>query len=191
MAAIETVRSRPPDALRAPDRLVTADPVALLRARLAFPREVFDVLVEPLMPGLTEILSSAPHDAAGTNHRVADPLGRSMRFALRSLALRRDRILPLNALPKRVGELTHRWTYAVLVAALLRDGHAPGSDAPSRQYDGFVPKLGRVWLREDPEVSLVRTDVLAGRAGADNPIAAILGKAAPGPKRSSRRLCFG
>jgi len=52
MAAIETVRSRPLDALRAPGRPVTADPVALLQARLAFPREVFDVLVEPMILGL-------------------------------------------------------------------------------------------------------------------------------------------
>ena len=56
MAAIETVRSRPPDALRAPGRPVTADPVALLRAllgrRLVVP-EVYDVMerVQAIMVG--------------------------------------------------------------------------------------------------------------------------------------------
>jgi hypothetical protein len=180
MASSETAGSRLSDAPRASGRPITADQVALLRSRLAFPREVFDDLVEPLILGFAEGMSSARRDDAGTNHRGVDPLGRSMQSALRALALRRDRILPPNALPERVGDLAHPWTYAVLLAALLRDGQAPGSDAPARQYDGVVPELGRIWLGEDPEVSLALTDVLAGRAGADNPIAALLGEVVSG-----------
>jgi hypothetical protein len=105
MAAIETVRSRPPDALRAPGRPVTADPVALLQARLAFPREVFDVLVEPTIRGLAGCVPSARDGDAAAD---TQPLGRSPRLALRALAIRRDRILPPNAPPERVGELAHR-----------------------------------------------------------------------------------
>ena len=123
MAAIETVRSRPPDAPRAPGRPVTADPVALLRARLAFPREVFDVLVEPVIRGLAGCVPSSRYGDAAAD---TQPLGRSVRLALRALAIRRDRILPPNAPPERVGELAHRWTYAVLLAAMLRKAAAPG-----------------------------------------------------------------
>jgi hypothetical protein len=58
MAAIQTVRSRPPDALRAPGRPVTADPVAL---RLA-------------LRGFTMVSASIPWSA----HRLY--LGRGFRW---------------------------------------------------------------------------------------------------------------
>ena len=174
MAAIETVRSRPPDGLRAPGRPVTADPVALLRARLAFPREVFDVLVEPVIRGLAGCVPSARDGDAEAD---TQPLGRSVRLALRALAIRRDRILPPNAPPERVGELAHRWSYAVLVAALLRKGEAPGAGTPAGRYECVVPDLGRVWIRQDREASAALAEVLSDRCGRDNPILAILKEA--------------
>ena len=177
MAAIETVRSRPPDALRAPGRPVTADPVAPLRARLAFPREVFDVLVEPLIQGLAgQVQSARCGDAAADTQ----PLGRSLRLALRALALRRDRILPPNAPPERVGELAHRWSYAVLVAALLRRVEATGAETPTSRYECVVPELGRVWIGQDREASAALAEVLSDRCGQDNPILAILTEALSG-----------
>jgi len=45
IAAVETARSRLPDALQARGRPVAADPFTLLRARHSFPSEVFDDLV--------------------------------------------------------------------------------------------------------------------------------------------------
>jgi hypothetical protein len=177
MAAIETVRSRPPDALRAPGRPVTADSVALLRARLAFPREVFDVLVEPMILGLAGRVPSARD---GDTAADTQPLGRSLRLALRALALRRDRILPPNAPPERVGELAHRWTYAVLLAALLRKGEAPGAESPAGRYECIVPELGRVWIGQDREASAALAAVLSDRCGRDNPILAILTEALSG-----------
>ena len=177
MAAIETVRSRPPDALREPGQPVTADPVALLRARLAFPREVFAVLVEPMIRGLAGCVPSARDgDAAGDTQ----PLGRSLRLALRALAIRRDRILPPNAPPERVGELAHRWSYAVLLAALLRKGEAPGPGTPASRYECIVPELGRVWIGQDREASAALAAVLSDRCGQDNPILAILTEALSG-----------
>ena len=177
MAAIETVRSRPPDAPRAPGRPVTADPVALLRARLAFPREVFDVLVEPLIRGLAGCVPSARDGDAAAD---TQPLGRSVRVALRALAIRRDRILPPNAPPERVGELAHRWTYAVLLAAMLRRAAAPGSGSPDSRYECIVPELGRVWIGKDREASAALAEVLSDRCGQDNPILAILKEALSG-----------
>jgi hypothetical protein len=177
MAAIETVRSRPPDAPRAPGRPVTADPVALLRARLAFPREVFDVLVEPLIRGLAGCVPSSRYGDAAAD---TQPLGRSVRLALRVLAVRRDRILPPNAPPERVGELAHRWTYAVLLAAMLREAAAPGSGSPDSRYECIVPELGRVWIGQDREASAALAEVLSDRCGQDNPILAILKEALSG-----------
>jgi hypothetical protein len=182
MAAIETVRSRPPDALRAPGRPVTADPVALLRARLAFPREVFDVLVEPVIRGLA---GCVPSDRDGDAAADAQPLGRSLRLALRALAIRRDRILPPNAPPERVGELAHRWTYAVLLAAMLRKAAAPGSGAPDSRYECIVPELGRIWIGQDREASAALAEVLSDRCGQDNPILVILTEALPGRSDAS------
>jgi hypothetical protein len=177
MATIETVRSRPPDALRAPGRPVMADPVALLRARLGFPCEVFDVLVEPVIRGLAGCMPSARdgHAAADTQ-----PLGRSVRLALRALAVRRDRILPPNAPPERVGELAHRWSYAVLVAALLRRVEATGAGTPASRYECVVPELGRVWIGQDREASAALAEVLSDRCGQDNHILAILTEALSG-----------
>ena len=177
MAAIETVRSRPPDALRAPRRPVMADPVGLLRARLAFPREVFDVLVEPVIRGLAGcVLSACSCDAAADTQL----LGRSLRLVLRALAIRRDRILPPNAPPERVGELAHRWTYAVLLAAMLRKGEATGSGDPDSRYECIVPEIGRFWIGQDREASAALAEVLSDRCGQDNPILAILAEALSG-----------
>ena len=177
MAAIETVRSRPPDALRAPGRPVTADPVALLRALLAFPHEVFDALVEPVIRRLVECVPSTRDGDAAAD---TQPLGRSLRLALRALALRRDRILPPNAPPERVGELAHRWSYAVLVAALLRRVEATGAETPASRYECVVPELGRVWIGQDREASAALAEVLSDRCGQDNPILAILTEALSG-----------
>ena len=177
MAAIETLHSRPPDALRAPGLLVTADPVALLRARLAFPREVFDVLVEPMILGLAGRVPSARDGDAAAD---TQPLGRSLRLALRALALRRDRILPPNAPPERVGELAHRWSYAVLVAALLRNGEDAVAGTPASRYERIVPELGRVWIGQDREASAALAEVLSDRCGQDSPILAILMEAISG-----------
>ncbi len=177
MAAIETVRSRPLVGLRAPGRPVTADPVALLRARLAFPSEVFEVLVEPVIRGLAGCVPSARDGDAAAD---TQPLGRSVRLALRALAVRRDRILPPNAPPERVGELAHRWSYAVLVATLLRKGEASGSGTPASRYECVVPELGRFWMSQDREASAALAEVLSDRCGQDNPILAILTEALSG-----------
>lgn len=177
MAAIATVRSRPPDAPRVPGRPVAADPVALLRARLAFPREVFDVLVEPVICGLAGCMPSARDGDAAAD---TQPVGHSVRLALRALAVRRDRILPPNTPPERVGEVAHRWSYAVLVAALLRRVEATGAGTPASRYECVVPELGRVWIGQDREAGAALAEVLSDQCGQHNPILAILTEALSG-----------
>ena len=154
-------------------RAVPSD-VALLQTRIAFPVEVFAVLVDPLIDGL-----GAPGwRVAGADVPVLPK--QSVRRVLRALAVRRDRILPPNAPPERVGDLAHRWTYAVFVAAMLRPERGTGPDASAKLFELVVPEVGRRWLDEDPAVSAALAEVLAGWACPDNPIEAILEEATSG-----------
>jgi hypothetical protein len=156
-----------------------APDVALLRIRLAFPREAYAPLVEPLL-AFAECPTACVRTEATADVAVDISFRQSVRFSLRAIAIRHDRILQPAAPPERVGDLAHRWTYAVLVAALLRHAPAPSSDSFVQLFDLVVPEFGRLWLSEDPLVSAALADVLAGCSDADNPIEAILHDAALG-----------
>jgi hypothetical protein len=156
-----------------------APDVALLRIRLAFPREAYAPLVEPLL-AFAECPTACARTEATADVSVDISFRRSVGSALRAIAIRREHILPLSAPPERIGDLEHRWTYAVLVAALLRHAYTPGSDASVQLFEQVVPELGRRWLGEDPLVSAALSDVLAGRPRDDNSIEAILRGAASG-----------
>jgi hypothetical protein len=155
---------------------VIAPDVERLRIRIAFPREAYAPLVEPLLAFVACLTAGARTEATGAD-AVEISFRRSVGLALRAIAIRRERILSLSAPPERFGDLEHRWTYAVLVAALIRHAHTPGSDASVQLFDQIVPELGRRWLYEDPLVSAALSDVLAGRSRAGNPIEAILREA--------------
>jgi hypothetical protein len=148
--------------------------VALLRIRLGFPEEIFNVICEPLLqdvPAAGSVELARRFDAVRL---------RTVRLAVRALALRSDRILPPNVAPERVGDLAHRWTYAVFVAAMLRLQRGASSDASARLFDVVIPEVGRRWLGENPAVGAALAQVLAGRACSENPIEAILAEAAIG-----------
>jgi hypothetical protein len=153
--------------------------ITLLRMRLAFPREIYAPLVEPLL-AFAACLRACAHIEATVDGAVDISYRRSVRLALRAVAVRHERILPPAAPPERVGDLAHRWTYAVLVAALLRHARSPGSNASVQPFNLLVPETGRQWLSEDPLVSEALSDVLTGRFRDDNPIEAILRAAASG-----------
>ncbi len=154
--------------VRAP---AVASELALIRTRLGFPDEIFAVACEPM---LQDVPAAGSVELARRVHIVRL---RSVRFALRALAVRRDRILPPNVPPERVGDLAHRWTYAVFVAAMLQPERGAGPHASASLFDLEVPEVGRRWLGEDPAVSAALAEVLAGGAHSDNPIEAILAEA--------------
>jgi len=150
-------------------RVPDVDPEAgLLWTRLSFPDEIFAVIVKPLLMSL--------HAQGGDAlpGRFGPRLLRCVGFALRVLAVRRDRVLPPNAPPEMLGDLAQRWTYAVFVAAMLRPERGADSEASGRLFDVVVPEVGRRWICEDPVVSVALAEVLAGRSCSDNPIEAIL-----------------
>lgn len=149
-----------------------------LRIRLGLPDESHRALVDPLIHGFAEALPLAPSGSDAPQDDFGEQLKRALLFGLRALSVRHDRILPPNASPEELGDLTHRWTYAVFVAALLRGATEPGSAPSDRLFDRVVPDLARRWLAEDPRLQAALADALRGKAGRDNPIAEILRLAA-------------
>jgi hypothetical protein len=142
------------------------------------PDESHRALVDPLIRGLAEALPLAPSGSDAPQVDFGEQLQRALLFGLRALAVRHDRILPPNAPPEALGDLAHRWTYAVFVAALLRGAMEPGAAHAALLFDRVVPDLARRWLAEDPRLQAALADALRGKAGRDNPIAEILRLAA-------------
>jgi hypothetical protein len=103
------------------DRTGLAHLIVLLRIKMGFPAEVFDLAARPLINGYAEFVQLLP--VAGSR-RYGEPGGqlhRALATALRALDHRRGQILPRGAPPEIIGAQAHRWTYAVFAAALLRD----------------------------------------------------------------------
>jgi hypothetical protein len=125
-------------------------------------------------------LPLAPSGSDAPQVDFGEQLQRALLFGLRALAVRHDRILPPNAPPEALGDLAHRWTYAVFVAALLWGATEPGSPPSDRLFDRVVPDLARRWLAEDPRLQVALADALREKADRDNPIAEILRLAAGG-----------
>jgi len=105
------------------DRLMLGNAIGVLRIKLAFPAEVFALAARPLINGYTEFVQMLPVRGLGSGRfgRPGGQLQRGLTTALRALERRRGQILPRGAAPEIIGAQAHRWTYAVFVAALLRD----------------------------------------------------------------------
>lgn len=99
----------------------TAALVDNLRIRLGLPPDVYGRAVQPVIEAYAEFVQLLP-DAESPKHSESGGLFREA-IERTSLALdyRRGQILPPNAAPEAIGEQSHRWTYAVFVAALLHD----------------------------------------------------------------------
>lgn len=95
--------------------------IPLLRVRLGFPREVFALAAWPLIAGYAEFVQLLPVAGSKWYGSLGGQLYRGLATGLRALEFRRGQILPRGAAPEIIGEHTHRWTYAVFAAALLRD----------------------------------------------------------------------
>ena len=109
------------DAQSLMDRLGLGNAIRCLRIKLAFPAEVFALAAEPLIEGHAEFVQMLPGPGSGQLGLAGGQLQRALATALRSLDRRRGQILPRGAAPEVIGAQAHRWTYAVFVAALLRD----------------------------------------------------------------------
>ena len=164
------------------ERSGVANLMVLVRVRMGFPPETFALAAQPLIERYAEYvqLESVPGSL-----RYGGPGGRlhrALAIALRALDHRRGQILPRNAPPETLGALAHRWTYAVLAAALLRDvGSEPSADA-ARRFEGWVPGLIQRWLSEDAALVAELRAVLTGAADPSSAIAELVERAATGAR---------
>lgn len=145
--------------------------VNLLRVRMGFPREVFHRVVLPVVMGLRE---------AGA---VADGvLARRLAVAARALELRRGLVLPRGMPPELVGGLAHRWTWAVVMAALadafVIEGE-PSEPSGTRwtSLEQVAPPEAMDWLREDADVAEALRACLADAGDRTGTLAGILQRA--------------
>jgi hypothetical protein len=139
--------------------------MTLIRIRMGFPVETFALAVQPLVEGL----ESAVGDLCAA---------RSAELAIRALDIRRDRILPPHAPPEVVCALAPRWTYAVVVASLLRGLRDDGQEDAWGLFETTVPLEVRSWLEQDGQVWDAFGRCFAGSAGSANPINQIVEAAA-------------
>lgn len=148
--------------------------VNLLRVRMGFPREVFDRVVLPVIEGLRE-----SREAGEVADRV---LVRRLAVAARALELRRGLVLPRGMPPELVGGLAHRWTWAVVMAALSdafvmeRDAAGAGGTRWTR-LDQVAPVEAMAWLREDADVTEALRAFLADEGDRTGTLAGIVRRA--------------
>jgi len=102
-------------------QLELGNAIRVLRIKLAFPPEVFALAAQPLIYGVAEFVQMLPVSRSARFGRPGGQLHRALAGAIRALDRRRGQILPRGAAPEVIGAQAHRWTYAVFVAALLRD----------------------------------------------------------------------
>jgi len=103
------------------DGLGFGNAIPALRIKLAFPSEVFALAARPLIDVHAEFVQMLPGWQSSRFGRSGGQLHRALATTLRTLDRRRGQILPRGEAPEVIGAQTHRWTYAVFVAALLRD----------------------------------------------------------------------
>lgn len=162
--------------------------VERIRVRMGFPAEVFELAVRPVIEACAR--RAGP---AGTPARAK--LEHRLQRASRALQIRQGRILPRGVAPEEIAAQAHRWSYAILLAALLprvRPGEpaAGAGDAAPLLLEAVVPAPVMAWLGAEREPLGELRAWLSGEAGRAGVIAQILGAAdahgagtipAPGP----------
>lgn len=160
--------------------------VNLLRVRTGFPREVFDRVVLPVIVGLRE-----SREAGEVADRV---LVRRLAVATRALELRRGLVLPRGMPPELVGGLAHRWTWAVVIAALadafVNEGGAAGAGGTGWTcLEHVAPAEAMAWLREDADVTEALRAFLSGDGDRAGTLAGIIRRAKADVFGAERVLC--
>jgi hypothetical protein len=166
------------------DRSGVANLLVLLRVRMGFPSETFALAARPLIDGVAEFVQLRPVPGSTQYDCLGGQVRRALVTALRALEHRRGQILPRNAPPETLGALAHRWTYAVFVAALLRDLGSDQSIASMRMFERWTPPLIRTWLSDDPALVAELRGVLTGTADPSSAIAELVERAVSGASRA-------
>ena len=159
------------------ERTGSASLVELLRIKLGFPREVFERAVRPVIEGYAQLAQLPSASELRPPGNPDELFTRALDVASRALDYRRGQILPRGAAPEVIGAQSHRWTYAVFVAALLCGVGRNSSDAPGTVAVQFlyrlVPPSVLEWLAADP--ALMR-ELLAFLSGVNSAQAGAIGE---------------
>jgi len=138
--------------------------VDLIRIKMGFPIEVFEPVVRPVIEGYAAFVHGLPatesRPQAHTGARSGARFTHALQVGSRALDFRRGQILPRGAAPEVIGAQAHRWTYAVFVAALLRDIRHEGLAV--QLLNRFVPPLVLEWLAADPALMRELVTFLSG-----------------------------
>lgn len=128
--------------------------VEVMRMKVGVPRPLFDGGVLPLVHAYAEFVQLLPALTPRLGDEVGGLLLHGLEAASSALDFRRGQILPRGASPEAVGELHHRWTYAVLIAALLHEIERPLSGLrvlmrrPGCEPEPWLPFAGALGSRE-------------------------------------------
>ena len=109
-----------------------------IRIGIGMPRESVAQVLQPLLDACRAYTHACSASHACHPGALPCPLIGRLTVAGFALDFRRSRILPPHAAPEEIAARAHRWTYAVLVAALL---HPAGA--------ARAASLGAGGLRED------------------------------------------
>jgi len=141
-------------AARLLDRTGAAQIVEVMRTKVGFPRALFDGGVLPLLHAHAEFVQMLPALTPRRGEEAGGLLLHALEAASSALDFRRGQILPRGAPPEAIGEQHHRWTYAVLVAALLHESESPFARLRVflRRHGGepqtWLPLMGALSSRE-------------------------------------------
>ncbi|MBQ0961771.1 TraI domain-containing protein [Ideonella sp. 4Y11] len=134
--------------VRGPDQLVeitrTKDLMRSIERRTRFSSSVFNRDCMPALEALAEFVQMLPASEA---HHHAQPGGlwiHLLEVADAALTMRAGLELPQGATTEERKHLEHRWTYAVLIAALLHDVGKPVTDVKVMLFNAD-PRAGRPW----------------------------------------------
>ena len=100
-------------------RTQTVAAIDRVRITMGFPAEVFARVVWPVLEGYAAFVQLLPATGSSQHRQPGGGLRHGLELTARALRQRRGQILPRGAAPEVIGAHAHRWTYAVLVAALV------------------------------------------------------------------------
>jgi hypothetical protein len=135
--------------------------VDALQVKLGMPAEVFEPSVRPMIEAYAGFVQCLT--APSTKDVHPEPiLQRALRAVHVALDRRRHQILPLGVAPEDIGALAHRWSYALMVVALIEVARET-LRAVAVTFRSAVQPTPRHW--EPAAGSLAAHDALAYRYG--------------------------
>lgn len=153
--------------------------VAELARLTGFPESAWGEIGRPLVEGFAESVQLAPASEAHHDCGPGGLLRHSLRVAVVALKLRQGKSLPPGVAPEEEHERRHRWTYGVLLGALLHDvgkmvalvqlrargegGGKPWTPLSSPWSPEQAPRYAMAWVKAPYRLHEQVSPIIAGR----------------------------